>query len=51
LRAHGGGREFLLVFDKGEELVSALTSFAEKEKFSSAFFNGLGAVDGIKGGV
>ena len=31
MRAHRGGREFLLVFDKGEELVSALTSFAEKE--------------------
>ncbi len=51
MRAHRGGREFLLVFDKGEELVSTLTSFAEKEKVSSAFFNGLGAVDRIKVGV
>ena len=37
--------------EKGEELVSALRQFAEKEKIGSAFFYGLGAVDRVKVGV
>ena len=51
MRAHRGGRDYILVVDKDEELISALASFAEKEKVSSASFNGLGAVDRVKVGV
>lgn len=51
MRSYWAGRECLLVLDKDEELLSMLTTFAVKEKISSAFFNGLGAVDRVKVGI
>ncbi len=51
MRSHWAGREGLIILDKGEELLSALATLAEKDKISSAFFTGLGAVDRVKVGI
>jgi predicted DNA-binding protein with PD1-like motif len=45
-----GGRTFRLNFTKGDELLSGMTEFAEKNKIKNGHFVGLGAIDkGILG--
>ena len=51
MRAHWAAHDCLLIIDKDEELISALKVFAEKEKVSSAFFTGIGAVDRVNVGI
>jgi uncharacterized protein len=40
-----GGRTFRLNFAKGDELLSGMTEFAEKNKIKNGHFVGLGAID------
>lgn len=41
--AQGELQTFALIFDKGDEFVTALTEFAEKQKISGSHFTAIGA--------
>jgi hypothetical protein len=40
---HAGQRSFLLVFETGDEVVSGLTTFAEEQSITAAYFSAIGA--------
>ncbi|HEX8098234.1 MAG TPA: PPC domain-containing DNA-binding protein, partial [Pyrinomonadaceae bacterium] len=43
LLSERAGRTFILVFDKGDEAISALTDFARENNVLSGHFNAIGA--------
>jgi uncharacterized protein len=43
LLAKDGGRTFALVYETGDEVVSALTAFAREQQTRSAYFTAIGA--------
>lgn len=43
---HGGQRTFVLVFDTGDEAISGLKQFSDREQLSAAQFSAIGAFSG-----
>ena len=46
----GGERTYALVFAKGDEVLSGLTEFAGREKFTAGYFTAIGALQGARFG-
>ena len=42
------GNQYILRFDRGEEVISALKHFCQQEKIDAGFFHGLGACSYLK---
>jgi hypothetical protein len=47
LVANNGEKTFVLVFDKGDEVVSTLKRFADDNKLSASHINGIGAFSDV----
>jgi predicted DNA-binding protein with PD1-like motif len=45
-----GEKTFALVFAKGDEILSGLTEFAEREKLTAGYFTAIGALQGARFG-
>jgi len=46
----GGEKTYAVIFGKGDEVLSGLTEFAEREKFSSGHFTAIGALQSARFG-
>lgn len=51
MQAHGTGQNCILVIEKGEELVTTVAHYAEKNSLASAIFHGIGGANRVKLGV
>ena len=40
----GGEKTFTVIFAKGDEILSGLTEFAEREKLTAGYFTAIGAL-------
>ena len=46
----GGEKTFAVIFAKGDEILSGLTEFAEREKLTAGYFTAIGALQGARFG-
>ena len=44
----GGEKTFAVIFAKGDEILSGLTEFAEREKLTAGYFTAIGALQGAR---